>query len=551
MPIFMESETDLLIGSLISEIATARARSVALAVRYTEQRDFLMSLAETLGAGQEALGGIILEDPSVNRYCLGRCLLLLKIYTEQLIQDLDAAFAATRLKKRHIGEIQIAAAKLNTLWGILGPASHHGQEDLMSGEGAKERLASLGRVVTIYRFGDPVKLSKHVKKMVEAVTAGNAFVTKSYEKTGPTRPLTLGFGALYYNLFKKKALFKARVGFANPNVEVAKSIWNLMDSKLLAPVMETMVTGIQTNKRIYVPRVSLSDLQEAGKDTMKFRLKKKEGEDRVPIRILANFPISLSEDNCPSPSSHKAIFHIHGGGFIAMSSRSHQNYSRRWAKETGAVLFSVDYRLAPQFPFPAALDDVWSAYLWVRNYSLSLLGIEISEIVVTGDSAGGNLSCGVINRAIESGIPELIPTGALLSYPALCLEVNRYSPSLELALEDLIVHHTFLRLCLQSYVQPPASPSDYFISPLHTPTNNLLRFPPLRFMVGNCDPLGDDSWRLVERLYNLGKDVHMTEYDGLPHGFLGFDLPVNGVKETREAVMQGTAYLRELLHLVS
>lgn len=527
---------------------------MTLALRVPEHREFLISLSEKLETGQGFLSALQLEDPAVNIYCLGRCIGLVRVYTEQLTQELDIACAAKRLKKRYFGEIQIAAAKLNTLVEILAAAACVGKEDLLGGENTKERLAALGRVVTLFRFGDPVKLAKHVKKMVEAVTAGNAFITKAHESPGPARPLTLGLGALYYNIFKKKALFKARVGFANPNVDIAKSIWDLMDSKLLAPVMETLVTGIRTNKRIFVPRVTLQDREEDW-ERMRFWVKKRPGEDRVPIRILANFPISLSEEAPihPSPAPHKAIFHIHGGGFIAMSSRSHQNYTRRWAKEIGAVLFSVDYRLAPEFPFPAALEDVWAAYLWVRTYSRSLLGVDIREIVVTGDSAGGNLACGVVNRAVETDIPGLIPNGALLTYPALYLDVVRYSPSLELALEDLIVHHTFLRLCLQSYIQSSAlSPStDYFISPLQTPTANLLRFPPLRIMVGSCDPLGDECWRLVERLYILGKDVHMTEYEGLPHGFLGFDLPVNGVKETREAVMQGVLYLRELLHIDS
>lgn len=553
--IYMEGDLSIHIATLIGQIVTAQAKTAALALRFTEQRDFLTSLSEKLETGRGFLAALRLEDPAVTRYCLGRCMRLVRVYTEQLTQGLEVALAARRLKKRYIGEIQIAAAKLRTLLDILPSAAYMRKEDLMSGENTKERLASLGKVVTLFRFGDPVKLAKHVKKMVEAITAGNAFITKAHETPGPARSLTLGLGALYYNLFKKKALFKARVGFANPNVDIAKGIWSLMDSKMVAPVMETLVTGIRTNKRIFVPRISLQEAREEDWEERRFCGKKRQGEERVPIRILADFPISLTEDApmCAFPVSHKAIFHIHGGGFIAMSSRSHQNYSRRWAKATGAVLFSVDYRLAPEFPFPAALDDVWAAYLWVKTYARSLLGVDISEMVVTGDSAGGNLSCGVVNRAIETGIPGLIPDGVLLTYPALCLDVVRYSPSLELALEDLIVHHTFLRLCLESYIQSAAlnPATDYFISPLHTPTANLLRFPALRIMVGNCDPLGDDSWRLVERLYSLGKDVHMTEYEGLPHGFLGFDLPVNGVKETRDAVNQGIAYLQELLHIES
>lgn len=63
------------------------------------------------------------------------------------------------------------------------------------------------------------------------------------------------------------------------------------------------------------------------------------------------------------------IVHIHGGGFVAMSSRSHQGYTRKWANALGVPIFSIDYSLAPQHPYPAALDDVWQAYLWIINFA--------------------------------------------------------------------------------------------------------------------------------------------------------------------------------------
>ena len=536
---------------LESQVVTVGTKLASAAVRFPAHRDMLMSIVENLSPGQSILTVFNRHDEGINHYCLNRCVRLLRMYNEQLMQNLDTLLASNKPKKRYLGEIQIAASKIFTLWEIFLPAASVNEDDLMSGEN-RERRAELGRVVTRYRFSNPEKLRRHVKKMVQAVTAGNAFISKAYEKTGTSRKLTLGVSALYYNIFKSKALLKARISFAKPSIEVAKSVWDLMDSRLMAPVMETLATGIVTNRKIHIPRSThLSDFLDPEKRKLAgFDLKK--SDDKIPIRILANFPVFTSghiESN--SSETRKVVFHIHGGGFIAMSSRSHQNYTRRWAKETGAVVFSVDYRLAPEFPFPAALDDVWCAYLWVKYCSEPWLGIRSSEIVVTGDSAGGNLCCGILNRAIESGVADLIPSGALLTYPALCLEVARYTPSLELALEDLIVHHTFLRLCLQSYLPSSAShpATDYFISPLHTPTANLMRFPPVRMMVGDCDPLQDDCWRLVSKLFSLGKDVHMTEFEGLPHGFLGFDLRVNGVKETRDTVLQGAAYLRELLHI--
>lgn len=72
----------------------------------------------------------------------------------------------------------------------------------------------------------------------------------------------------------------------------------------------------------------------------------------------------------PETYFDKLIIHIHGGGFVAMSSRSHQNYTRVWANAVDAPIFSIDYRLSPKHSFPAALDDCWQAYLWIVHFSI-------------------------------------------------------------------------------------------------------------------------------------------------------------------------------------
>ena len=177
----------------------------------------------------------------------------------------------------------------------------------------------------------------------------------------------------------------------------------------------------------------------------------------------------------------------------------------------------MDYRLAPEHAFPAAVDDVWAAYLWVFGFARRYLGISTDKIVVTGDSAGGNLACGLINKAIESGNSRLIPRGGLLTYPALSLSLARYSPSFEVALEDFIVHHTFLKICLKCYLQDSSidSNSDYYASPLVTPEANLRLFPPIRIMVGNSDPLEDDCESLLAEDFGTAKSISSILFRGL------------------------------------
>ncbi len=102
-----------------------------------------------------------------------------------------------------------------------------------------------------------------------------------------------------------------------------------------------------------------------------------------------------------------------------MSSGCHQNYTRIWANETGVPVFSIDYRLAPKWQFPAALNDIWQAYYYLIERGCLELGINggrpPKKIVVTGDSAGGNLTAALTILAISRGYR--VPDGIILSYP--------------------------------------------------------------------------------------------------------------------------------------
>ena len=87
------------------------------------------------------------------------------------------------------------------------------------------------------------------------------------------------------------------------------------------------------------------------------------------------------------------ILHIHGGGFLAMSSFSHQSYTREWVNSLDIPLFSVDYRLAPEYAFPAAVEDVYDFYLFIiQNKTTLFRNLNIKRIILAGDSAGGNLA---------------------------------------------------------------------------------------------------------------------------------------------------------------
>lgn len=151
------------------------------------------------------------------------------------------------------------------------------------------------------------------------------------------------------------------------------------------------------------------------------------------------------------------ILHIHGGGFISQTSYVHQLYTRNWANNLNTAIFSVDYRLAPDFPYPAALDDCYQAYMWVLSYLHKVFGIDYSyidfepkNIVLVGDSAGGNIISSLTGLLIK--LKQPVPKGIVMVYPALSLALNNYSPSLLTSLDDMMLPHTFLKMCLSSYV---------------------------------------------------------------------------------------------------
>jgi acetyl esterase/lipase len=109
------------------------------------------------------------------------------------------------------------------------------------------------------------------------------------------------------------------------------------------------------------------------------------------------------------------IIHIHGGGFIAMSASSHENYTRKWVNSLEVPLISIDYRLAPAHPYPYALDDVYQAYMWIINYAEDILKIKLDKIILVGDSAGGNLCLSLCYFLIYHN--KRLPTALFLAYP--------------------------------------------------------------------------------------------------------------------------------------
>ena len=213
-----------------------------------------------------------------------------------------------------------------------------------------------------------------------------------------------GTGVLYYGLRPEEAAKQAKASAIAPTVEFARKLWGINESQLASSVFDSLILNIPVSQLIYLPRVAAHVTQAKGYDILltakqitsssEFVHSPEPHSQRVPVRVISPFRIPKlksapsmwtfccgSRDNVTVVSgiSDNLIFHIHGGGFISMSSRCHENYTRRWAIQTNIPILSVDYRLAPEFPYPAGLDDVWQAYVWTIKHARKHLGRELGR----------------------------------------------------------------------------------------------------------------------------------------------------------------------------
>lgn len=478
----------------------------------------------------------------------------------------------------------ILLSKFQTLVENLDNAIYASKEDLLWLDKSHSRWLRLFEHTTCENIGDKERVSRSFNAFIRNVAVAQAFMSSGMEETNSVmRRVSIGVTMMYYGLFRDRAVRKAQVFYAKPSIEAAQSVWNILDSSLGTRFFKIIVPSVAFNQVLFLPRlanpITLENVKEYSnivKQTVnplqityemdgiesKFSLRFDNESNRVPVRLIAPETIRKLEPQngrscimCCGGNGrrlntglqfNKLIFHIHGGGFISMSSSSHQNYTRKWVNETKLPLFSIDYRKAPEFPFPAALDDVWQAYNWVKAYAAQYLGIGADKIVVVGDSAGGNLALALSFRCIQEKVP--VPSGLILCYPAVNLDKCNFTPSLMRTLEDLVVPHTFLKMCVDSYCPDPEMDrsSNPFISPLKASSELLSKLPPVRMFVGTKDPLEDDCWRMLEKLLDAGVDAKMKIYDGVLHGPLSYDMK-GGVPECSVLTQQCVQWINELL----
>ena len=205
---------------------------------------------------------------------------------------------------------------------------------------------------------------------------------------------------------------------------------------------------------------------------------------------------------------HARLLYLHGGAFALGSAQAFCNQASHYAKLTGADTFVAEYRLAPEHPFPAAVDDAWAAYRGLAEQGAT-------RIALAGDSAGGSLALGVLTSALGplgTGLPK--PCAAAVMSPWVDLALAGASMR-ERAESDPIFTPEVLSAFVADYLQGQ-DPLAAAASPLYA---SLAGLPPIRIDVGEDEILLDDSTRFAERARAAGVNVTLHVWAGMPHSF--------------------------------
>jgi acetyl esterase len=240
-----------------------------------------------------------------------------------------------------------------------------------------------------------------------------------------------------------------------------------------------------------------------------------------PLRVRVFYP--------PGTGAKKPVLvFLHGGGWVILSPETHAKLTKQLCLSAGAVVVSVDYRLAPEQPYPAALDDCVAAFRWVRE-NAGRLGGDDRRIFLGGDSAGGNLTAATTLRLLAAA--EKPPMASLMICPVTDLDQALTSASAKkFGPGDPVLDDATMRFFCESYA-PRASWQNPFVSPLR---GDLSKFPPTCVVVGTIDPLYDDGVAFAKKLSQAGREAVLLSYPGMPHDFMLFPGLDTGAKSIEE-----------------
>ncbi len=262
-------------------------------------------------------------------------------------------------------------------------------------------------------------------------------------------------------------------------------------------------------------------------------------EDRTIAGPAGPIPIRVYRPPMDSEATLPVVVFLHGGGWSVGDLDTYDGDARNHAVGAGAVVVTVDYRLAPEHPYPAAVEDAWAATQWAAAHAEEL-GADPDRLAVAGDSAGGNLAAVVAQLARDAGGPPI--RFQLLWYPATTWDTSL--PSFAENANAPLLDGSAVKGFARWYVGDlDLSTMPATLAPART--DDLTRLPPAYIAVAGHDPLRDDGARYAELLGAAGVAAELHNAETLIHGYLGY---AGVVPAATDATDRGLSALRNALH---
>lgn len=248
-------------------------------------------------------------------------------------------------------------------------------------------------------------------------------------------------------------------------------------------------------------------------------------------------PARLYRPSAPDERSPTGLLvYLHGGGWVLGDLESHDNVCHSMCRQSGHTVLSVDYRLAPEHPFPAGLDDAVAALAWAHDHAADL-AVDPTRIAIGGDSAGANIAAVV---AHESTVPLV---HQLLVYPV--ADARMRTASYEENADGYFLTATSMRWFVDLYLHDDATePDDPRVSPLLADDAAIAASPPALVITAGFDPLRDEGVAYADRLADLGVTTSHVHFPGQIHGFFSFG---HLLADARNAIALAARALRDAL----
>jgi acetyl esterase len=278
----------------------------------------------------------------------------------------------------------------------------------------------------------------------------------------------------------------------------------LLDAMIKAsrPAFETL-TPVQARQQMRDIRAALKQPVPAVAEVRNLSVAGPDGA--IPVRLYRGKAVKLGE-------AQPALIYFHGGGWVFGDIETHDNLCRALANSAACTVLSVDYRLAPEHKFPAAIEDCWAVLLWAHA-NAAALAIDPARIAVGGDSAGGNLATVVAIMARQKGAPRVV--FQVLLYPTVNLAMTTESYTQQGT--DYNLTAAAMRWFRDLYLNNSGEITDWRASPLLA--TNIAKLPPAYVAVAGCDPLHDEGVAFARLLERNKVPVTLRIFPGQMHGF--------------------------------